>query len=481
MARPRVRPARRAALHGTPGLLVPALVAGVAAALAVAPAWAVASPTVTAVALAAEPGDPGDPGDPGGDPGTDPTEATPTVDPTTTEPAPTSPPPTEEIPPTTPPPATTTPPAPTTTAPEPVPTTTAPTTTAPAPPPVGPPPVVAPPPPGQPAASPLGVRVTTDDVVLTPAYWNAASTVTTLRVTVTNTGGRPEQIRLAYTLPPGLTDAGTPGCASAGGGSHRCGEWTTAPGAQFRASIRVRVAGTAWRSMPLSGSVRVTATAPGVAATGDDEGFAVLFPPGPPVPGISLRADEVLFDISGAPTTLGVRLGNTGKVDAAGRVDVVLPAGVTVTDPPAGCAAAAPNRTRCELGTVPAGRTVDLSLPVTASAEAQRRAPLAGAVVARLDPRSGRDRQVQMSFRITAAAALATPAAVGAPAPTGSQGVVAAAAAAEDDDTSVHRTAVTLIGVSGVLVVLALALATTSLRRRAGGSATDPVARPAEE
>ncbi|MFE9959352.1 hypothetical protein [Micromonospora sp. NPDC005299] len=457
---------------------MPALVAGIVAAVAVGPAWAATSPTVTAEARAA---DPGDPGEPGGDPGTDPTEATPTVDPTTTEPAPTSPPPTEDVPSTTPPAPTTTPPAPTTTAPEPAPTTTAPTT-APPPPPVGPPPVVAPPPPGQPAGSPLGVRVTTDDVVLTPAYWNADSTVTTLRVTVTNTGGRPELIRLGYTLPSGLTDAGTPGCASAGGSSHRCGGWTTAPGAQFRASIRVRVAGTAWRSMPLSGSVQVTATAPGVAgAAGDDEGFAVLFPPGPPVPGISLRADEVLFDISGAPSTLGVRLGNTGEVDAAGRVDVVLPAGVSVTDPPAGCAATAPDRTRCELGTVPAGRTISLSLPVTASAEAQRRAPLAGAVVGRLDPRSGRDRQVQMSFRITAAAALATPG-VGTPAPTGSQGVVAAAAPATDDDVnSMHGTAVTLIGVSGLLVVLALALATTSLRRRMGGTPAQPVARPAEE
>ncbi|MFG3297450.1 hypothetical protein [Micromonospora chersina] len=483
MARPRVRPARRAALRGAPALLVPALIAGITAAVAVAPAWAAASPTVTGVVRAAEPGDPGEPV---GEPGTDPTEPTPTVDPTTTEPVPTTPPPTEEAPPTTPPAPTTTAPAPvpTTTAPgEPAPTTTSPTTTAPAPPPVGPPPAgPLPGQPGQPAGSPLGVRVTTEDVVLTPAYWNADSTVTTLRVTVSNTGGRTERIRLGYTLPAGLTDAGTPGCASAGGGSHLCGEWTAAPGARFRASIRVRVDGAAWRSMPLSGSVQVTATAPGMAgAAGDDEGFAVLFPPGPPVPGISLRADEVLFDISGAPSTLAVRLGNTGKVDAAGRVDVVLPAGVTVSEPPAGCAAAAPDRTRCELGTVPAGRTVTLSLPVAASAEAQRRAPLAGAVIARLDPRSGRDRQVQMSFRITAAAALATPP-VGAPAPTGSQGVVAAAGATTDDGAgSVHRTAITLIGVSGLLVVLALALATTSLRRRMGGPATDPVVRPAEE
>jgi hypothetical protein len=445
--------------------------------VAVVPASAAASPTVTGVVRAA---DPGDPDDPDGDPGGDPTEATPTVDPTATEPAPTSPPPTEEPSPTSPAPTTTVPTTPTSAPGEPAPTTTAPTATTPPPPPVGPPPAV--PPPGQPAGSPLGVRVTTEDVVLTPAYWNADRTVTTLGVTVANTGGRTERIRLGYTLPAGLTDAGTPGCASAGGAGHLCGEWTAAPGARFRASIRVRVDGAAWRSMPLSGSVQVTATAPGVAgAAGDDEGFAVLFPPGPPVPGISLQTDEVLFDISGAPSTLAVRLGNTGEVDAAGRVDVVLPAGVTATGRPAGCTVAAPDRTRCELGTVPAGRTVTLSLPVAASAEAQRRAPLAGAVIARLDPRSGRDRQVQMSFRISAAAALATPA-VGAPTPTGSQGVVAGAGATTDDGGgSAHGTAVALIGVSGLLVVLALALATTSLRRRMGAPATDPVARPAEE
>uniref|UniRef100_UPI0029C8EF81 hypothetical protein n=1 Tax=Micromonospora sp. RTP1Z1 TaxID=2994043 RepID=UPI0029C8EF81 len=344
-----------------------------------------------------------------------------------------------------------------------------------------PPPVVppmrppAPPGAGQPPPGQLGVRVTTEGVSLSPAYWNAASKVTTLRVTVTNTGTLPELIRRGYTLPAGLTDAGTTGCAPAGGGSYRCGGWTTAPGTRFSSSIRVRVGGTAWRSMPLSGSVGVTATAPGVAgAMADNEGFAVLFPPGPPAPGISLRADEVLFDISGAPSAVAVHLGNTGRVDAAGRVEVILPDGVTASSPPAGCAQVAPARTRCDLGTVPAGRTATLRLPVTATPEAQRRAPLAGAVVGWLDPRSGRSRQVQMSFRINAAAALSTP--VATPAPTGSQGVLDAAGQASDDGglTSMQRTAITLIAVSGLLVVLALVLATTSLRRRMTGASTDP-------
>ncbi|GAA4573032.1 hypothetical protein GCM10023176_37170 [Micromonospora coerulea] len=475
MANLPVRPDRRVVQRRTSVLLAAALATGLATAVAVAPAWATASPTATSVVTAVT--------DPAGDPETDPTDTTPPVEPTATEPVPTTAPPTESAPPeTTPPAPPTTEPAPVTTAPaDPVPITTAPTTTAPAPPPVVPParPPVQPGP-GQPAAGQLGVRVTTEDVSLTPAYWNADSTVTTLRVTVTNTGSVPELIRLAYTLPIGLADAGTPGCAPADGGSYRCGGWPAAPGDRFSSSIKVRVSATAWRSMPLSGSVGVTATAAGVTgAAADNQGFAVLFPPGPPVPGISLRADDVLFDISGAPSAVTVRLGNTGRVDAAGRVDVILPDGVTVSGRPAGCAPLPPSRTRCDLGTVPAGRTATLRLPVTATAEAQRRAPLAGAVVGRLDPRSGRARQVQMSFRITAAAALSTP--IATPVPTGSQGVLAAAAQGSDDGglNSVQRTAVTLIGVSGVIVVLALVLATTSLRRRMSAAPTEPTTAPA--
>lgn len=158
--------------------------------------------------------------DPPTEPDTEPTDATPTVEPT--EAAPTTAPPTESAPPeTSPPPAPpTTEPAPTTAAPgNPVPTTTAPTIS-----PVPPPAV----PPDQPAGGRLGVRATTENVSLSPAYWNADSTVTTLRVTVTNTGGTTERIRLGYTLPAGLTDAGTPGCfSSSGGWSRRC--WRCSP------------------------------------------------------------------------------------------------------------------------------------------------------------------------------------------------------------------------------------------------------------
>ncbi|WP_431876892.1 hypothetical protein [Micromonospora marina] len=457
MARLRVRPSRRVALRRTLTLLAPALVAAL---VVVAPVGAVAHPGPAAALRMIEPVEPG------GDPGGEPTEPAPTGEPTTTA---TAPPPTEPPPPATepPPPVTTSPAPPPTSAPaEPAPTTAAPATTAPAPPPVVPPVKTPPPPPAQPAGGPLGVRVNTEDVVLPPTYWNADATVATLRVTVTNTGGRAERISLGYTLPPGLTDAGTPGCEPAGDGNHRCVGWDAEPGARFSATISLRVDGDAWRTMPLAGSVQVTAVAPGVTgAAYDDEGFAVLFPPGPPVPGISLRADEVLFDISGAPSTLTVRLGNTGEVDAAGRIEVLLPEGVTVAGSESGCAPVSADRTRCELGALAAGRTTTVRLTLAASAEAQRRAPLSGAVIGRLDPRSGRDRQVQMSFRISAAAAGAVPPG-GAPAPTGSQGVLVAAGERDGGGTSVRGVAVALIAVSGLLVVLALTLATRSLRRR---------------
>ncbi|WP_433266541.1 hypothetical protein ACQPWR_03465 [Micromonospora vinacea] len=492
MARVKASPGNRAEGRRSTPLLATALALGLLTALAVGPAWAsAATPDADPVVTSA---------DPVNEPGGEEPPTTPAEEPTPTEEPGGEPGPTEPAPETSAPPPETTPPAPVTTAPEvpPGPTTTAPapggTTRPPSPappvPPTAPPvlptpptPPVRPPAPGSPAApqSPLGVQVTTGDVTLTEAYWNTASTGATLQVTVHNTGTTAEQIRLSYTLPAGLTDAGTKGCAAAGGGAYRCGAWTAGAGVRFSTVLRLRVAGTAWKQMPLSGSVQVVANASGVPGQAtDDQGFAVLFPPGPPVPGIELDADEVAFDISGGPGTLTLRLGNTGTVDAAGRVEVVLPAGVTVPTPPLGCVAVDPTRTRCDAGVVSAGTTAEVQLPVEATPQAQREAPLSGAVIGQLDPRSGPTRRVQMSFRITAAAALATPV-VSPPAPTGSQGVLPAGATTRDGGlTSAQRTAVILIVVSALLVVLALTLAMTSLRRRFGGPPPEPAPQPAD-
>ncbi|MFI6779563.1 hypothetical protein [Micromonospora sp. NPDC050276] len=493
MARLKASPGNRAEGRRSTPLLATALALGVLTALAVGPTWAGAAPEADPVATSADPlTDPG-----GEEPATTPAEPTPTEEGPGGGPGPTGPAPETSAPPpeTTPPAPVTTapevPPAPTTVAPAPGGTTRPPTPGPPAPPgptgpavpPTPPAPPVRPPAPGSvaPPQSPLGVQVTTGDVTLTETYWNTASTTATLQVTVHNTGSTTERIQLSYTLPAGLTDAGTKGCAAVGGGAYRCGAWTAGAGVRFSTTLRLRVAGTAWKQMPLSGSVRVVADAPGTPGEAtDDQGFAVLFPPGPPVPGIALAADEVAFDISGGPSTLTIRLGNTGTVDAAGGVEVVLPAGVTVPAPPLGCVAVDPTRTRCDAGLVLTGTTAELRLPVEATPQAQREAPLSGAVVGQLDPRSGPTRRVQMSFRITAAAALATPA-VSPPAPTGSQGVLAAGASTGDGGlTSVQRTAVILIAVSTLLVVLALTLATTSLRRRFAGPAPEPTANPAD-
>ncbi|WP_327033002.1 hypothetical protein [Micromonospora ureilytica] len=496
MARVKASPGNRAEGRRSTPLLATALVLGLLAALAVGPAWAsAAAPDADLVVTSAEPvNEPGDGGPP----------TTPAEEPTPTEAPGGEPVPTDPAPETTAPPPETTPPAPVTTAPEipPAPTTSAPapggatrppSPTPPVPPtapPVPPAPPTPPAPPVRPPAqgsapppqNPLGVQVTTGDVTLTEAYWNAASTAATLQVTVHNTGTTAQRIRLSYTLPAGLTDAGTKGCAAAGGGgAYRCGAWTAGAGVRFSTVLRLRVAGTAWKQMPLSGSVQVVADAPAVPGeAADDQGFAVLIPAGPPVPGIALAADEVAFDISGSPSTLALRLGNTGTVDAAGRVEVVLPAGVTVPTPPPGCVAVDPTRTRCDAGLVLAGTTAEVQLPVEATPRAQREAPLSGAVIGQLDPRSGPTRRVQMSFRITAAAALATPV-VSPPAPTGSQGALPAGAATGDGGmTSVQRTAVILIAVSALLVVLALTLTMTSLRRRFGGPPAEPTLNPAD-
>jgi hypothetical protein len=316
------------------------------------------------------------------------------------------------------------------------------------------------------AAAAPGVLVTTEDIALTSAYWNAPNKVAELRVTVANPKPVTQLVTISYTLPDGLTDAGTTDCAASGQRTFTCKAWSVSSAGRGTARIRVRVAGDAWQKIPLNGVVRASATIPGSGqpAVVDQQGFAVLFPAGPPVPGVSLWASGVSFDITGQPTTLEVQLGNTGQTDATGSVEVILPDGVGVQTPPAGCSSISAARTRCDLGTIAAGRNGGVRLPVTASAESQRIAPLSGAVFGTLTPLSGTAKRVQMSFRIDAIAATAggTPG----PAPTGSQGAIAVAERS-DESSLVHTggTALTLVVVSILLVLLALMLAMASLRR----------------
>ncbi|GIJ30226.1 hypothetical protein Vqi01_53880 [Micromonospora qiuiae] len=182
--------------------------------------------------------------------------------------------------------------------------------------------------------------------------------------------------------------------------------------------------------------------------------------------GITLGTDGVAIDADGASAGLTVRLGNRSAVDAQGRVEVVLPTGVTVPAAPSGCAAVEPTRTRCDLGSVPAGRTGELRLPVAATPQARRAAPLAGAVIGQLDPREGPSRRVRLSFRIT----VATPEEPATASPAGPVAAPAGAATRAADRSGgaslPARSVVSLIGLSALLVLLALGLATLSLRRR---------------
>lgn len=446
--------------------LAAALVAALAVpatALAVTATPVAAGPTALAASPTAVATSPSSPG---------PSEPPPT-EPPPTEPPPTEPPPTEPPPPTMTPTWTTpsaTPPSTKSRVDRPEPPADRPATNAPG----GPMPPSSAWPPGQqgpvrPGQPRLGVFVSTSDVNLPLAYWNSPATVTELRVTVENTGSVAERVQLGYTLPAGLTDVGTRGCNSIGGSSYRCEGWTVAAGARWSTRITVRVAGEAWKSMPLNGSVQVTATAPDHPDAGevhDDQGFAVLFPAGPPVAGMTLSASEVVFDASGQPSWLQVRLGNTDKMNATGRMEIILPEGVTVSAPPAGCRATAAERTACDLSLIRAGRTAQVRLPINATAEAQRQAPLSGAVIATLTPRAGGVKRMQMSFRITAAAAMSTPPAEN-PAATGAEAVLPAANGSSGGrGDGVQRLAISLIAVSALLVVLALTLAVTSLRRR---------------
>ena len=105
-------------------------------------------------------------------------------------------------------------------------------------------------------------------------------------------------------------------------------------------------------------------------------------------------------------------------------------------------------------------------MPLIATIEAQRAAPLSGAVFGTLTAH-GAPKRVQMSFLITAVESAGT----AAPAPPdaaagGPVGAFAPVAAIERGMSGVQKTALALVVVSVLLVVLALVLAVTSLRRR---------------
>ena len=285
------------------------------------------------------------------------------------------------------------------------------------------------------------------------------STVADLNVIVANTGQVAQRITLTYTLPAGVSDAGTPGCRPVSGSTYRCSPITAAADASRSVHVRLRVAGGAWRNAPLNGSVQATATGSGRGDFGiarDYEGFAVLFPPGPPVAGMGLAATEVRFTALDKPATLQVTLTNRGRASAVAAVEVALPSGVNAAAQ-ADCVPAGA-RIRCNLGPLSAGRSGHVRMTLSATPDAQRQAPLSGAAFGTLSSGST-VKSTQTSFRILADAATA---AQDADENTTTTGVAASSASS----AGVTATALALVLAAGALIVLAVVLATTSLLRR---------------
>jgi hypothetical protein len=271
-----------------------------------------------------------------------------------------------------------------------------------------PPPPTTPPPATTPGAPPttarpagvLAVKVMANNAVLGPDYWtgNAAGSFV---ITVKNTGNVPARTSLRYTVPGGVTDAGTGAC-----GHGTCLVDSLAPGAARSLPVAIRVDGDAWRHAPLTGRVDFSATATGASAATGTVTWGVVFPPGPPAAGIVLQvADVTLENDVAVPGQLVIRLTNTGVRPAVGVLDLVVPAGVTVAPPPTDCQTQRqvdPSTTECGLGTVPAGVQRAVAIPLVVSDRARADAPLAGLVRASLTPTGQGSRSTQASYQIIA-------------------------------------------------------------------------------
>jgi hypothetical protein len=347
-------------------------------------------------------------------------------------------------------------------------------------PPASPPPVVettapAPPPPPAPTVKiALGVGVAD----LTDGYWNGA-TNTSFTIYLSNSGTGSASVHVSYTLPAQVFDRGSADCA--GGGC----DLVLSSGGAALLKVNITVSPQAWRYAPLGGSVSVRARSTQAPALIDDvpaTAWGLNFPPGPPVNGLTLTAQDVPLGAAASATgQLVAQLTNTGKVAGAGELQIVTPAGVAVTGFPAGCAShhqAGADTQICELGQVPAGASTRLAFTLSISARARASAPLVGVLRATLAPAGLDPLGTQTSWQITAAprspgevaqdGALPAPTPVAlslAPTPAESDGPI-------DQITGYAAAAVQEIGwrlmATGIvtLTLVALALAVALRRRR---------------
>jgi hypothetical protein len=267
-------------------------------------------------------------------------------------------------------------------------------------------PAAPPAPPAPPAAPPtqpagmLAVTVTAGNAVLGPDYWTGNSAGAFV-VTVKNSGTVPARTRLHYTVPAGATDAATGACQHG-----TCVVDALRPGASRSLTVAITVDSDAWRNAPLAGRVDFSATAPGAAAATGTVNWGVIFPPGPPAAGITLQVADVNLDTDIImPGQLVIGLTNTGVRPAAGVIDLVLPAGVTVTQLPAECQQQEqidPTTSECGLGTVAPGVQQAIVIPLNVTDDARADSPLAGLVRATLTPSGQNSQSTQASYQIIA-------------------------------------------------------------------------------
>ncbi|GAA1029637.1 hypothetical protein GCM10009557_18860 [Virgisporangium ochraceum] len=265
---------------------------------------------------------------------------------------------------------------------------------------------------GSPSEPPApAVAVTAEDIPVGAGYWQGLTETYPLKARVRNTGTPPVTAETRFTLPPGVELArseGGPGCTA----DSLVVTCRIAPRSAATITLDVTVAPGLWRDPP-TGTVQVSATAGGRTAT-DRARFGIDFPPGPPTPGIDLGvsdpflpADPADPEASTEPTTLEVRLSNTGSVRADGTVDVVTPPGVEVATVPAECVTrvrVSAERERCQVGRVPAGQRLTLRFTLVVDRAARAEAPLLGSVHGSLTP-PGQDaaaRQASYSVLISA-------------------------------------------------------------------------------
>ena len=246
----------------------------------------------------------------------------------------------------------------------------------------------------------LGITVMAGNAVLGPAYW-AGNRNGSFAITVRNTGTLAVRVNLHYTVPRQVSDGAIGACSH---GS--CLISSLAPGRVATLTVAIFVNGDAWRSAPLAGRIDFTGTASGYTPVSGSVDWGVIFPPGPPAAGINLQVGDVTLDADvTVPGQLVIRLTNTGQRPAAGVLDLVVPAGVSVAQLAADCQSRRQvdaTTTECGLAPVPAGVQRAVSIPLEVSDEARANAPLAGLVRASLTPSGQATRTTQASYQIIA-------------------------------------------------------------------------------